>query len=381
MSKSYETDRLDDREFNLGDENDALRSDGKKERKNKYSILLLLFSFVISLGVWIYVTNLGNDSYEKTLTLVPVSIVGADDLERKNNMSVISGYDNTVTVTLVGKRSEVNKYSASNIYAYVDVSGIQSAERQALPVMIDPLPDISVSVVTPSEIFVQADVIGEKEIDVVVRPTYILEGNYYVDESEITKSAETVTVTGPMSVLDTIKCAVAEVNAGKITASIKSTAPLTLVNEKDVRVQNPYIYCDTTTINISIPVRLKKTISLRCEYADEDFEGYTVSIKLSGENLLVSGDALEVASLEELCIFTLKKNHFDFSGSTVGTFEFVRSVEIDLPEGINNESDFTKVLIEAKIESIPEETTAPAVTTETPSDPNVDPDDNEGEAQ
>ena len=158
----FETDKLDDSEFNLAmpEEPEIIRVESKEKKKNKYILLLLIFSFVIAMSVWLYVNSLFDGEYEKTVTLVPVSIIGTEELERQHNMSVISGYDNTVTVVLKGSKAEVSKYSASNIYAYVDVSGIDSAERQTLPIVIDPIPEVSVTVVTPTDIAVYADVIG-----------------------------------------------------------------------------------------------------------------------------------------------------------------------------------------------------------------------------
>ncbi len=353
MSKIYEIDKLDDGAFNLEEEKPEVKRE-RKQRKKTSSILLFIFSFVISIGVWLYVTNLENDSYEKTVTLVPVSIVGADELANKNNMSVISGYDNTVTVTLKGKRSEVNKYSAANIIAYVDVSGIQSSERQTLPVIIDPLPDISVSVVSPSEISVSADVIGEKEVDVVVRPYYTIDGNYFINEDEILKSTDKVTVYGPMSVLNTIEYAVAEANIGKVTSSVKSNTTVVLENGKGNRVQNPYVTCSTNSVEITIPVKLKKTIELFCEYSEEEFEGYEVTVKVTSNKLSVSGEVTVISSLEKLSVFSLKKSHFDFEGTSAGTFEFTRTVAIVLPEGVKNESNTPNVVIEATIRKSPE---------------------------
>ncbi len=356
MSKSYEINNLDDESFGLNEitpeEDNAPRK--KTKKKKTYNILLLLFSFVISVGVWLYVTNLENDSYEKTVSLIPVSIVGAEELEQKNHMSVISGYDNTVTVTLTGKRTDVNKYSAANIYAYVNVSGIQSSERQTLPIVIDPIPDISVSIVGASEISVYADVRGEKEVELIVRPTYTIDGNYFINEDEIQKSVDSVKVFGPMSVLETIKYAVAETDIGKVTSSVTSKTTITLVNDKWNKVQNPYITCDTDSVDVSIPVKLKKTVELFCDYSEEEFEGYEVTVSVTENKLTVSGEVLDVNSLERICVFTLKKSHFDFEGTSAGTFECTKTVPIVLPEGIKNESDTPNVVIEATIKKIPE---------------------------
>ena len=138
INRNYETDKLEDSEPDFFAEEEVQQSDedGRKIKKQKkFSLLILIFSFVIATAVWLYVESTEEQGYEKVINLVPVDIVGVQELERNNNMSVISGYDNTVNVTLVGKRSDVNKYSANDIYAYVDVSKINSSDRQMLTVL------------------------------------------------------------------------------------------------------------------------------------------------------------------------------------------------------------------------------------------------------
>lgn len=367
----FETDKLDDSEFNLvaPDEPEILRVESKEKKKNKYTLLLLIFSFVIAMSIWLYVNSLFDSEYEKTVTLVPVSIIGTEELERKHNMSVISGFDNTVTVVLKGSKAEVDKYSAGNIYAYVDVSGIDSAERRSLPIVIDPIPEVSITVVTPTDIAVYADVIGQREIDVVVKPYYTVDGNYFIDESEITQSVDRVIVTGPVSVLDTISHAVAEANIGKVTSSVKSNTYISLVNEKGAKIQNPYLSCDTDMVTVNIPVQVKKEITLKCDYNPDEFEGYEVTIKITDPTVMVIGEVLEISRVDEITIFTLRKTHFDFTGVGDNKLDFVRTVEIKLPEGFKLDGAESKAVIEATITKIdpPEpETTAPDTDVTTP---------------
>ena len=108
INRKYETDTLEDSEpdFFAEEGTEAAEADGRKVKKQKkFSLLILIFSFIIATAVWLYVESTEEQGYEKVINLVPVDIVGIQELERNNNMSVISGYDNTVNVTLVGKRS------------------------------------------------------------------------------------------------------------------------------------------------------------------------------------------------------------------------------------------------------------------------------------
>lgn len=366
MNKPYETDTLEDSEPDFFRDEENGEDDGagrKPKNQKKFSLLILIFSFVIATAVWLYVESTEEQGYEKVINLVPVDIVGIQELERNNNMSVISGYDNTVNVTLVGKRSDVNKYSAKDIYAYVDVSKINSSERQMLTVQVDSLPDVSVTVVSPTDIAVYADVIGSREIDVVVNPYYTIDGSYFIDESAITKSVQSVTVTGPVSVLDTIRSATAAPDLGKLTGSVKSNTRIELIDDKGNKINNPYIKTDVDVIEIYIPVHLKKYVELYCKYNEADFEGYDVSISLDYKALLISGEVLNVTPIERVAV-TLTKSDLVYENGELKP-AFTINMPINLPAGVKNEGELTSVAITVTVTKKQEqndraETTAPA---------------------
>lgn len=365
INRLYETDQLEDTEPDFFAEEEADESDagGRKIKKQKkFSLLILIFSFIIATAVWLYVESTEEQGYEKVINLVPVDIVGVQELERNNNMSVISGYDNTVNVTLVGKRSDVNKYSAKDIYAYVDVSKINSSDRQMLTVQVDSLPDVSITVISPTDIAVYADVIGTREIDVTVNPYYIIDGSYFIDESAITKSVQTVKVTGPMSVLETIRSAVAAPDLGKLTGTVKSNTKIELIDDKGNKINNPYIRTDVDVVEIYIPVHLKKYVGLYCKYNEADFDGYDVSISMDYETLLISGEVLTVAPIDKIAV-TLTKSDLAYENGELKK-AFTINMPINLPNGVANEGNLTSVAItitvskkSAPAPAIPETTT------------------------
>lgn len=376
--KIYETDSLtDDVSEIYGESETPPVKQKEKQGKSKFNIFIFLFSMLIAASIWLHVKSNENEDYEKTLNLVPVQLVGATDLEYNKNMSVISGYDNTVTVTLKGKRTDVEKYSAGDIYAYVDVSKISDSERQMLPVNVDPISGVSITLVSPSDIAVYADVIDVREVDVVVKAQYTIDGAYEISEKDITKSVETVSVSGPVSVLETIDCAVAETNVGKLTGSVKSTTSIYLVDEKGGRINNPYLKMDKDMVEVNIPVYLKKYIQLTYEYDEELFSDYNITFELDFDKVLLIGDVLKMSNIDEICVFTLKRSHFEEDAD--GNYKPIeRSVEIKLPDGVRfyEEDDPTRVYI--KINITPKKTEEPPVTedpeiTEAPDSPSQTP--------
>lgn len=371
----YETDNLTEA---ISDDVDTETEKSERNKKNdnakggKHNILILIFSFVIAMSIWLYVMSMEDGEYEKTINLVPVQIVGTTELEYSNNMSVISGYDNTVNVTLKGKRTDVNKYTVNDIYAYVDVSKIDSADRQMLTVSVEALPDVSITVISPTAIAVYADVIDTKDVPVVVKPYYTIDGAYFVDTDKITKSIDFVEVTGPVSVLQNVECAVAESNIGKLTGSVKSTTSIYLVDKKGTKIQNPYLKTDADMVEITIPVYLRKYIKLTYEYDEKVFEDYNLDISLEFDSVCIIGEVLKVSSIDEICVLTLTRSHFkeDQNGNYL---PFEKSLDLKLPDGVKTEDDISSVYIRAEItkKKTDPPVSEPTVTTPSASEPSV----------
>jgi len=369
----YETTDLAETISGAADAENEQKDENKKRkaaRHGKLNLVILIFSFLIAMAIWLFVMGTEDGEYEKTITLVPVRIVGVSELEYNNNMSVIAGYNNTVTVTLKGKRSDVNKYTQNDIYAYVDVSKMDNSDRQNLPIIIDPLADVSISEMNPVTISVYADVIDTVDVDVVVKPTYTINGDYFVDKDQITKSVDKVSVTGPAGLLTSIGGAVAETDIGKLTGSVKSMTSLYLVDKKGGRIQNPYLKLSVDVVEISIPVYLRKTVNLTYEYNEKMFEDYNVSINLEFDSVSIIGDVFKVNSVKDICVLNLTRSHF--KQDTDGNYlPYETTVDIELPDGVRIDGGVTSVYIKAEISKKIQEPPAIGGDSQTTAEPQV----------
>ena len=85
----------------------------------KFSFIAILFSVLVALTLWFYVQEAETPDYKKTFTDVAVEMQSLS-----SSFSVIDGGDNRVDITLVGKRSDLNKIKSSDLMAYLDLSNI-----------------------------------------------------------------------------------------------------------------------------------------------------------------------------------------------------------------------------------------------------------------
>ena len=279
---------------------------------------------LMSISVWLYVMSTNDTGFEKELSGVGVRIEGESVLATKN-MSIINGYDNNVKVTLKGKRGDIGTLTADDLHMYVDVSNINESGRYTLPVMVDLPKNSSLVSIEPSYIAVNVDVRASAMVSVKVGLDYAIDASYEI--SEIKPNSESVLVSGPKSVLDTIKYAGVSFNVGHIDKSMTLVGTVLLYDEYDVVISNPYVKCNMSEITVSVKVTTTKTVPLMIRFANGVSNNYNVTLHPSSVTLV--GDPGVLKDISEIYVYTV--NDGDVK---VGEPLILHMNEFDLPEGV-----------------------------------------------
>ena len=80
---------------------------------------------VIAFFLWFYAMSTDVVTLERDFT-VPVQYENEAALSERTGWSVLSGKDSKIVVTLKGKRNIINKITEDDIFAFADVSGVES---------------------------------------------------------------------------------------------------------------------------------------------------------------------------------------------------------------------------------------------------------------
>ena len=290
------------------------------KRGTRADRIAMAVCLILSITVWLFVMSTDDPGFEKQLTGVEVNIEGSSVLSG-GNMSIINGYGNNVNVTLKGKRGDIGSLTAGDLHMYIDVSGIIEPGRYTLPVLLD-LPKNSTLVsIEPSEIAVNVDVNSSEMIDVKVGLDYSMDASYSISETVLSK--ESVLVSGPKSVLDTVKYAGVNFNVGRIDKSLTLVGTVQLYDEYDNVISNPYVKSNVSEITVLIKVTTTKTVPLVANisnnYRLESFKPSSITIE---------GDPTILKDITEVNVCTI--NFGDFSvgkhKKTINDFE--------LPDGV-----------------------------------------------
>ena len=220
----------------------------------KKSKKLNIFAFVIcvlaAFSVWLYVKNTQTSDYTKTFTIT-VEAINMEKLEEETGLSIFGLSETQASVTLSGKKSDVQKYSEKDFRAYIDVSAIDRVGYAALSVAVEvPSSDVKVMTVEPQKVTVYADHMQTKTVSAECRHSDNEDSPYTFD-----LNVKQIEISGPAAFVDKIFKAQVDVPAGEY--DVGDTIPTQAENikffgETKTLLSSLYITVETEGINVKV---------------------------------------------------------------------------------------------------------------------------------
>lgn len=298
----------------------------KTRTKNSEKILdfvAKIACLVIAFFIWFYAMSTDVVSLEREFT-VPVSFENETTLFEKTGWSVLSGKDNSVVVTIKGKRNIVNQITESDIYAFVDVSGVESAGMQVLDIKISAPTECEIVNTSASSISPYIDKRVTRNVPVKVLHTYEITSGYQLDDPVANISE--VAVTGPESELQKISAAQAELALGKVTETVNTRSALVLVDEAGNPISSKYVSMTTKNVNITVKLYALKDVPLTVGYKYGYFNENNAKVTVTPNVITLRGEPSVLENMDKLEVAVLDEKKF-VKNST-------QSVLINVPEGV-----------------------------------------------
>ena len=295
----------------------------------------LLLSFVIALGLWMYVRTYVNTDYEQTLYNIPVALEGENRLTEWQLM-LLSGENYEVNIKLHGSRQDVSKINSGNIQLVADLSKINEPGEHMLTYNIIYPGDVPTGSVSaekdPDRVRVVVALKKTKEIPVIVSYDGDVPANYIKDTSAQELDYSYVEITGPEEVVDRIDHAAIVVDCDGRTESIYESYRYELQDERGAPVDAGFITTNVSEVRVYLPISMVKKIPLTVTLVDGGgATADTASVVIEPKEISVSGSETALSALTELNLGTI-----DLAQVTEDT---VKEFEINLPEGIRNVSN------------------------------------------
>ena len=295
----------------------------------------LLLSFVIALGLWMYVRTYVNTDYEQTFYNIPVALEGKTRLSERQLM-LLSEEEYVVDLKVHGSRQDVSKINSGNIQVVADLSDINEPGEHNLTYSISYPGDVPTGAVSaerdPDRVTLIVARRKTKEIPVQVNLEGDVPANYIKDNAAVELDHSVVEISGPESVVDLIDHAAITIDCEGRTETIYESYRYVLQDKKNTPVDAAWITTNVSEVKVYLPVSMVKKIPLKVTLVDgggatED----TTTVQIEPKEISVSGSETALNALSELNLGTI-----DLSQITEDT---VMEFEINLPEGVNNVSN------------------------------------------
>jgi YbbR domain-containing protein len=285
-------------EKNLYKEHEMANSGEYKIKESRISdIAIKILAVIIAFIIWFYAIATDSPTFTKTFPAVPVDIINVAE----TGLSVISGYDYSVDITVQGKKSVINDLDTKYITANVDVGDIHIAGRYTRPISVT-LPDgVTLTDKSVTSISVYLDNTMTKTVPVKASiKSYMIDNGYELGSA--TPNITEIKVDGPVQVLDKITAAQVSLELGHITNSVTVTDTLSLVDAEGNIITNPYVKMQTTDVEVTVPVYITKEIPLEVGYKYGYFNDNTVKVTISPQSLRIKGDPIIINSINRIVL-------------------------------------------------------------------------------
>ena len=162
---------------------------------NKQKVIVQIVCLILSIGLWFYVTNIGNPIKTYDISKVPVELLNQDSL-KSAGLILAPNQQFYVNLTIEGQSQDIFRVDKSDFKITVDLSQFAFVKgTQKIPVTIKEVPDnIRVKNSSALTVTVSIEDYISKEVPVKSRIEVISKSNYYV--STPTFTPEVITISG-----------------------------------------------------------------------------------------------------------------------------------------------------------------------------------------
>lgn len=312
----------------------------------KHKILAFLLALVVSIGLWVYAVTVVNPNDTTRISDIRVRINGTSELT-SNGLMLTGGENQTVSVEVAGRRSDLKELNSTSLEAIAYVSNIDRAGTYEVSWELGFPPTVAsgdIRVVSASSNWITVTVSEYQqrpEIPIEVEYTGTLPNGYVSDPAVL--SQETLAVSGPAEEVSKIAKAILTVDLNDATNTIDEEMEYRLVDENGEELTlSDYVQISVPTVRVSVPVFAYKQIDLKVNLLPGG--GATeknVTLTIEPSTIAVSGSEDALKDLKELVI-----KEVDLAQIT-GTQTF--TVTPDLPAGVTNRASAKNVTIKISL--------------------------------
>lgn len=320
----------------------------------KSKIFSIVLSGLVAVGLWLYVVTVESPGSERTYYNIPVILQNENVLEERGLM--ITSQLPSVTLTLSGTRTDLNKLDENNINILVNAASIEAEGTHQLSYSVS-YPgsvsggDISRVGQSVNMITVTVEKRAIKNVDVEIEYSGKIPDGFIADTENILMDYDTVRVSGPESVVSQITQAKIRVDLSDRTSTLMGAYSYQLCDQDGNPVDAKLVTTNVEKVNLTLKIQRMKTISVKVEAiygGGITAENSVIAFKPT--SILVAGSEAQLANLDQIVLtldfIEVLKAEAEKPGANGSLDKSTWQLSIELPEGVTNRSAETEVTIE-----------------------------------
>lgn len=282
---------------------------------------------LLAIIVWMYVIYNSSPNYEKSFGDVNVSITNTAVLTDRD-LTMFGDTDAAIEIVILGRRGDITVCTKDDISATVDVSGITAPGKYELPISINVPDTAKVKSYYPKKVTVTVQEIIEKEVPVVVKPSY---STTFI-AGDPTPTVSSVSVKGPASVLESVDHVEARPTFSQTVNSSMTASEVTLIacTKSGTQIDSPLIDITPGAVDVDIPIYDERTIPITVDTLHGYLTNTNSTITVSPAEITVRTKVVNGKSLEDIDSFTVATID---ETTLVGNYVTL-TFDINLPDGI-----------------------------------------------
>ena len=312
--------------------------------KNKQKIIVQLVCLLLSLGLWIYVTNIENPIKSYELSRVPVEIKNADSL-KDAGLALVPNQQFYVNLKIEGNSQDLFSIDKSDFTISVDLNEfvLKNGENK-IAVNIENAPStVKIKNSNGLTITINTEAYSTKEVPVKSKIDVISKSSYYVATPVF--SPETIIVSGPESLVNKVTKVVEEGQESNAVKTIVKDYIVIPVDENDKEVTG--VQLSQKWAEATIEINEGKTVPIKINTTGTLPSGLRLkSISSTTTEIGITGPESTLSSINEINTETI--NLSEIKGSTN------IDVALGIPDGIlihNGENSITVSIVVEKLQT------------------------------
>lgn len=285
-------------------------------RNNNFLKILSVF---LAIFAWIYILYIVDPVNEKVFDKVEVNMNFEGSVPELNGyMYLMTDTNLTVSITVSGSRTDLLNISKSDIKASLNMDTVVSGGTYNIDVSVNTgNKNIIVTDVYPKNFTIEFAEKAVREIPVELQAAGSLPEGYYIADQKI--SPETITVTGPANVVNSIASAYINVSLTNIKQNFAGIFPIQLVTESGDSVSRKYLTISDESAEATFTVKYAKDLELGVlqKNSSGGDESSYISVTLNDSNVKVHGSETVLSGYNKYNVGTVDTALILEDGTTV----------------------------------------------------------------